>query len=92
MNANNLNWDQIKELANMAIKNNSDFVLSIDKNGDVRLNITPQSNVSNYPYWPPCSPTITYTTNPKQTKDYKITVGDSRIEYMNSNISPYTTT
>ena len=40
MNVNNLSWEQIKELAEMAIKNGSDFSLTLCKDGDCSVDIS----------------------------------------------------
>ena len=39
MDANKLSWEQIKELAEMAIKNGSDFSLTLCADGDCSLDI-----------------------------------------------------
>lgn len=40
MDVKNLSWDQIKELAEMAIKNGSDFSLMLGADGDCSLDIS----------------------------------------------------
>ena len=40
MNARNLSWEQIKELAEIAIKNGNDFSLTLCENGNCSLNIS----------------------------------------------------
>ena len=40
MDANKLSWEQIKELAEMAIKNWSDFSLTLCADGDCSLDIS----------------------------------------------------
>ena len=40
MDIKNLSWEQIKELAEMAIKNGSDFSLMLGADGDCSLDIS----------------------------------------------------
>lgn len=40
MDVKNLSWEQIKELAEMAIKNGSDFSLMLETDGDCSVNIS----------------------------------------------------
>ena len=40
MDVNNLSWEQIKELAEIAIKNGSDFSLTLCADGDCSLDIS----------------------------------------------------
>ena len=59
MKANNLTWDQIKELIEMAENNGSDFKLIINNEGmevDIKSN-KPQISVTSLPYVQaiPCS-------------------------------------
>lgn len=39
MDVKNLSWDQIKELAQMAIDSENEFSLDVTKDGDVNINI-----------------------------------------------------
>ena len=45
MDANNLSWEQIKELAEMAIKNGSDFSLTLCADGDCSLDISKHDHI-----------------------------------------------
>ncbi len=40
MNVNNLSWEQIKELAELAMKNGSDFSLTLCADGDCSVDIS----------------------------------------------------
>lgn len=40
MDVKNLSWEQIKELAEIAMKNGSDFSLTLEVDGDCSLNIS----------------------------------------------------
>ena len=40
MDVKNLSWEQIKELADIAIKNENNFSLTLCANGDCSLNIS----------------------------------------------------
>lgn len=48
MDAKNLSWNQIKELAQMAIDSGNEFSLDVTKDGDVNINISKSS----IPYYP----------------------------------------
>ena len=48
MDAKNLSWDQIKELAQMALDSENEFSLDVTKDGDVNINISKPST----PYYP----------------------------------------
>ena len=67
MKANNLTWDQIKELAEMAENNGSDFKLIINDEGmevDIKSNKPYISGITSTPYVQsiPCVNTGEYTT------------------------------
>lgn len=74
MEAGNLNWKKIKELAEMALKNGNDFSINISKDGDVDINISKSNYISYTPY---TKTTTTPLSNPQPdwdtTKDLKIT-------------------
>ena len=40
MDASNLSWRQIKELAQIAMDNHNEFCLDINKDGDISINIS----------------------------------------------------
>ena len=68
MDVKNLSWEQIKELAEMAIKNGSDFSLMLGAAGDCSIDI------SKHDY------TITpITTNPITTTNPIVTYGDNMV-------------
>ena len=59
MNAKNLTWNQIKELADMAVKGGCDFSLDISKDGETSIRIDKHDVQWYQPYY-----TYTTTTNP----------------------------
>lgn len=81
MKANNLTWEQIKELAEMALKNKCDFSLDTT-NGDMNVCITQTddpkfSKISLTPSFVPCNnPEVTWVgTSPtvmSNASDYTI--------------------
>ena len=64
MDAKNLTWEQIKELADMAMKAGNDFSLMIEADGDCTLKISShkQGFISGYindnNIWNPASSTV----------------------------------
>ena len=69
MNANNLTWDQIKELAQVAMDNQNEFRLDISKDGDVSIEISKPYN-SWYPITT-TNPTIPITVDKQLHEDWK---------------------
>jgi len=57
MDVKNLSWEQIKELAEMAMKNGSDFSLTLCTDGDCSLDISKRD------YKITTTPTITWANN-----------------------------
>lgn len=71
MNVKNLSWKQIKELAEMAMKNGNDFSLTLCADGDCSLDISKHDySITSIPTYP----SITYNNSPTTTHD--INVGD----------------
>lgn len=73
MDAKNLTWDQVKELAQIAMDNQNEFSLNVSKDGDISIEISKPYN-SYYP--------IT-TTSPTQPITINTPLGD------NQNLKPY---
>lgn len=73
MDVKNLSWKQIKELAEMAIKNGSDFSLTLCADGDCSVDISKHdyTRITNPIYTTPLTenPTITLT-RPINISDY----------------------
>lgn len=63
MNVNNLSWEQIKELAEIAMKNGSNFSLTLCADGDCSVDISKHD----------------YRTTPITTTNPSITWSDSKI-------------
>ncbi len=59
MNVNNLSWEQIKELAEIAIKAGSDFSLTLCADGDCSLDISKH----NYFITPTTTPVATWESD-----------------------------
>ena len=63
MDVKNLSWEQIKELAEMAIKNESDFSLMLGADGDCSVDISKHD----------------YTITPITTTNPIVTYGDNMV-------------
>ena len=69
MNVKNLSWEQIKELAEMAMNNGSDFSLTLCTNGDCSVDISKHDyNIT--PITTP--PSITWNNSPTPMPNIKI--------------------
>lgn len=61
MDVKNLSWEQIKELAEIAMKNGSDFSLMLEADGDCSVNISKHD----YRITPiTTTPTVTWNNSP----------------------------
>ena len=63
MDVKNLSWEQIKELAEIAMKNGSDFSLSLCANGDFSVDIS-KHDYTITPITTTTTPTITWSSDP----------------------------
>lgn len=86
MDAKNLTWDQVKELAQIAMDNQNEFHLDISKDGDVSIEIYKPYN-SYYPITTTTPITINTPLDDKQNWKPYVTWEDNNTGKINSDIN-----